>query len=96
MSREPHLYSVQSTAQRRVTLAGSRPSWPFVALGYADDGYPGRRVAEASPIRIKVACNCAFATYDEIVAHCCEAWNTLVEQRWHIISIGMRDWAHRH
>ncbi|KTR02965.1 endonuclease DDE, partial [Aureimonas ureilytica] len=26
---------------------------------------------------------------------CCEAWNKLVNQPWKIISIGMRDWAHR-
>ena len=30
------------------------PSWPFVALGYADGGYAGARVAGASPIRIEV------------------------------------------
>ena len=39
--------------------------------------------------------NRVFATYDDIVAHCCEAWNKLTDQPWHIISIGMRDWAHR-
>ena len=31
-----------------------RTIWPFVALGYADGGYGGPRVAEASPIRIEV------------------------------------------
>ena len=35
--------------------------------------------------------NRVFATYDDIVAHCCEAWNKLTDQPWHIISIGMRD-----
>ena len=40
--------------------------------------------------------NRVFATYDDIVAHCCEAWNKLIDQPWHIISIGMRDWAHRY
>lgn len=40
--------------------------------------------------------NRVFDTYDDIVAHCCEAWNKLIDQPWHIISIGMRDWAHRY
>jgi transposase len=39
--------------------------------------------------------NRIFADYDDIVAHCCDAWNKLVDQPWKIISIGMRDWAHR-
>ena len=32
-----------------------------------------------------------FASYDDIVAHCCEAWNKLIDQPWRIISIKMRD-----
>lgn len=40
--------------------------------------------------------NRIFAAYDDIVAHCCEAWNKLIDQPWRIISIGMRDWAHRY
>ena len=39
--------------------------------------------------------NRVFADYDDIVAHCCEAWNKLVDQPWKIISLGMRDWAHQ-
>jgi hypothetical protein len=39
--------------------------------------------------------NRIFIDYDDIVAHCCEAWNKLVDQSWKIISIGMRDQAHR-
>ena len=38
--------------------------------------------------------NRVFASYDDIVMHCCEAWNKLVDQPWKIISIGNRDWAH--
>jgi transposase len=37
--------------------------------------------------------NRVFADYDDIVTHCCDAWNKLVNQPWKIISIGMRDWA---
>ena len=36
-----------------------------------------------------------FDGYDDIVALCCEAWNKLVDQPWRIMTIGMRDWAHR-
>jgi transposase len=39
--------------------------------------------------------NRVFKSYDDIVDHCCYAWNKLIEQPWRIISIGMRDWAHR-
>ena len=39
--------------------------------------------------------NRVFKSYDDIVDHCCEAWNKLIDQPWRIMSIGMRDWAHR-
>ncbi len=39
--------------------------------------------------------NRVFKSYDDILAHCCQAWNKLVEQPWTIMSIGLRDWAHR-
>ncbi len=35
-----------------------------------------------------------FKSYDEIVDHCCFAWNSLVDQLWRIMSIGLRQWAH--
>ena len=38
--------------------------------------------------------NRVFSSYDNIVAHCCDAWNKLVDQPWRIMSIGLRDWAH--
>lgn len=39
--------------------------------------------------------NRIFASYQDILDHCCFACNALVEQPWTIISIGLRDWAHR-
>jgi len=33
-------------------------------------------------------------SYDDIVDHCCYAWNTLVDRPWKIMSIGLRQWAH--
>lgn len=38
--------------------------------------------------------NRTFKSYDAILAHCCHAWNSLLDQPWRIISIGRRDWAH--
>ncbi len=34
-----------------------------------------------------------FASYDDIVDHCCYAWNRLIDQPWTIMSIGLRGWA---
>jgi len=39
--------------------------------------------------------NRVFRSYEVIVDHCCDAWNRLVDQPWRIMSIGLRDWAHR-
>ena len=39
--------------------------------------------------------NRIFKSYDDIVDHCCAAWNKLIDQPWKIMSIAMRDWAHR-
>ncbi len=38
--------------------------------------------------------NRVFKSYDDIVDHCCFAWNRLIDQPWTIISIGTRKWAH--
>ena len=34
-----------------------------------------------------------LASYRDIVDHCCDAWNRLIDQPWLIMSIGLRDWA---
>jgi hypothetical protein len=39
--------------------------------------------------------NRIFASYEDLLDHCCEAWNKLVDQPWRIMSIGLRDWAHQ-
>ena len=38
--------------------------------------------------------NRVFEDHDDIVDHCCDAWNRLIDQPWRIMSIGMREWAH--
>ena len=37
--------------------------------------------------------NRVFTSYDNIIDHCCEAWNKLVHQPSRIMSIGRRNWA---
>src|SRR6266571_4728022 len=37
--------------------------------------------------------NRIFRSFDDIVDHCCYAWNTLIDQPWKIMSIARRDWA---
>ena len=37
--------------------------------------------------------NRIFKSFDDIVDHCCYAWNTLIDQPWKIMSIARRDWA---
>jgi len=37
--------------------------------------------------------NRVFTSYDNIVDHCCEAWNKLIDQPWRIMSIGRRKWT---
>ena len=38
--------------------------------------------------------NRVFRSYEDILNHCCFAWNQLIDQPWKIMSIGTRDWAH--
>jgi hypothetical protein len=38
--------------------------------------------------------NRIFSSYDNVVDHCCFAWNRLVDQPWRIMSLGLRQWAH--
>ena len=39
--------------------------------------------------------NRVFKSHDDILDHCCDAWNKLIAQPWKIMSIGHREWAHR-
>jgi len=38
--------------------------------------------------------NRIFQGHDDIVAHCCDAWNRLVDQPWRIMSTGLHEKAH--
>ena len=39
--------------------------------------------------------NRVFRSYEAILDHCDDAWSRLIDQPWRIMSIGLRDWAHR-
>ena len=38
--------------------------------------------------------NRIFTDHNDIVEHCCKAWNRLTDCPSRITSIGMRDWVH--
>ena len=46
-------------------------------------------------MRDKWLLNRVFASYADILDHCCHAWNELVDEPWRIMSLGLRRWAHR-
>ena len=61
-----------------------------------------RNVPELNPVeniwefmRDNWLSNRVFKSYDDILDHCCYAWNRLIDQPWRIMSIGLRDWAYR-
>jgi len=35
-----------------------------------------------------------LAEIEDILDHCCFAWNCLTDQPWRVMSIGLRQWAH--
>ncbi len=39
--------------------------------------------------------NRIFTSYEAILDYCCTAWNRIIDHPWRIMSIGLRDWAHR-
>jgi hypothetical protein len=38
--------------------------------------------------------NRVFKSYDDMLNHYCYSWNKLINQLFHIMPIGLRDWAH--
>ena len=53
-----------------------------------------RRDERSCPMRDNWLSNRVFKNYDDILDHCCQAWNNLVSQPERITSIGTRKWAH--
>ena len=61
-----------------------------VAAPIARAEQPGKYLAVHAPNWLSNR----FKFYDDIVDHCCYAWNTLIDQPWKIMSIALRDWAY--
>ena len=38
--------------------------------------------------------NRIFSSYENVVDHCCFAWNRLIDQPWRIMTLGLINWAH--
>ena len=38
--------------------------------------------------------NRVFESYEDILGHCCNAWNRLLERPWKIMTIGLREWTY--
>ncbi len=70
-----------------VSLAAPRPLLPL----RAPELNPQENIWQF--MRANWLSNRIFKSFDEIVDHCCYAWNTLIDQPWKIMSIARRDWA---
>jgi transposase len=46
---------------------------------------------ELNPVENLWLSNRVFKSYNDIVAHCCDAWRKLESQPWRIMSIGRRE-----
>jgi hypothetical protein len=65
---------------------------PVLSILSGDDY---RKRSSSAPGPLPHLSNRIFASYEDLLDHCCEAWNKLVDQPWRIMSIGLRDWAHQ-
>jgi hypothetical protein len=59
------------------------------------DAIPTCRLSHLSDAekRAYILADRVFKSFDDIVGHCCFAWNTLIDQPWKIMSIARRDWV---
>ena len=55
---------------------------------------PVRLRSDFDAVQLRTLSNRIFASYENILDHCCAAWNRLMDQPWRIMSLGLRDWAH--
>jgi len=77
-----------------ITLLPLPPKCP--ELNVMENVWQFMREPKATPEgRYNWLSNRVFRDHDDIVGHCCHAWNRLVDQPWRIMFIGLRDWAHR-
>jgi hypothetical protein len=76
---------------------GKRRAWRRSSQGSQQHLAPAIALAlSRTPTAKKISgssSNRIFKPFDDIVDHCCYAWNTLSDQPWKIISIANRDRA---
>ena len=77
---EPKPPLPQDVAEAMYHLATCGIEWVQTLLQFIRDNWLSNRV---------------FHSEHDIVDHCCDAWNQLIDQPWRIMSIGLREWAHR-
>jgi len=70
--------------QRRWPPSRGRNALPDVSTGSPSERKPMPRLSRSSTVSSRCS-----------IDHCCEAWNKLTEQPWCIMSLGLRQWAHR-
>ena len=89
------------TALRRLarTTKSANQGRRLLALAEIYDG-ASRGIAARNPVennwqfmRDNWLSNRVFTSHENIVDHCCEAWNKLIDQPWRIMTIGRRQWA---
>ncbi|MFC7739458.1 hypothetical protein ACFQX4_27795, partial [Roseomonas sp. GCM10028921] len=77
------------TRYRRAATPASAPQEPRI------ERHHGKTIENLWQIlRGNRLSNRVFRSYDDILDHCCHAWNRLIDQPWPIMNIGLRDWAH--
>ena len=102
---QKHLLEISATvaSDAHAVLILDRAGWHLAgALGAREHHHPpaAAALARSDPVenvwqflRDNCLSNRVFKGYEDIVAHCCAAWNDLIDQPWRIRSIGSRTWA---
>jgi hypothetical protein len=85
---------------RRLNILSPAPRNRFAppAPDSAKEGMSASKIFDNGYQRIHAqqrALQPVFLSYDNIIDHCCDARNKLVDQPWTIMFIGLRDWTHR-
>ena len=76
-------------ARRTIPIRGD-VCWRSLAIAVVYDGMNVWRY-----LRQTYLSNRVFDSDDAIIDAACDAWNQLIDMPWTIMSIGMREWAHR-
>jgi len=68
--------------------------------GYARQRVDPEKLYEFNPVenvwqfmRDNWLSNRVFTSHENIIDHCCEGWNKLIDQPWRIMTVGRRQWA---